>query len=152
MKLRVSRSSAVARTLAAVAAIGIGAAIAGNAFAQRPNDRRGPPKRPNWVSLGCQQADFRKDRDGITVGRREGRFKALRLRVTGNDIHVNNLVVVYANGNPDNLPVQRLVRVGTASAPIDLVGRQRAIRRVEISYRSRPNFRGRATVCIDALD
>lgn len=152
MSFRTSRSTAVSRMLAAVVAIGLGTAIAGDASAQRPDDRRGPAKRASWVNLGCQQADLLRDRDSIDVGKREGRFRAVRLRVMGNDIQVNNLVVVYANGNPDKLPVQRLVRAGTASAPIDLIGRQRAIRRIEIAYRSRPNFRGKATVCIEALD
>src|SRR3954447_22124023 len=105
-----------------------------------------------WVQLGCQSVGFTTDRDVIRVGRREGRFKAIRLIASGNRVHMLNLRVVYANGEPDNLPVNAELRPGVATAPLDLRGRERAIDRVEMVYRSELNFKGRARVCVDALD
>jgi hypothetical protein len=106
-----------------------------------------------WVELGCKEVSFLGvDRDVIRVGRREGRFKAIRLEARGNDVEMLDLKVVYANGAPDDIPVRSLIRQGTRTRPLDLRGRERAIRQVEMVYAKRLNFRGRATVCVEGLD
>jgi len=105
-----------------------------------------------WVQLGCQQVSFRgRDRDTIRVGRREGRFRAIRLAARGNDVEMRRLSVVYANGNPDDLDVQRVIRSGSKTDALDLKGRDRAIQRIEMTYRQRDDFSGRATVCAEGL-
>ncbi len=112
--------------------------------------RRGPPGPPPgpmpgpgpaaWVELGCQDvALFGKDRDTIRVGRREGRFKAIRLHVRGADVEMLDLKVIYANGTPDDIPVKHLIRAGERTRPMDLRGRERAIDRVELLYRTALN-------------
>ncbi len=112
-----------------------------------------PPGRPEaWVELGCQQVSFvGRDRDVIRVGRRDGRFSAIRLRARNNDVEMLDLRVVYGNGEPDDIPVRRVIRVGSQSGPLDLRGRDRFIERIEMVYRQRPSFRGQATVCADGL-
>ena len=40
---------------------------------------------------------------------------------------------------------------GMAPMPIDLKGERRSIDRIEMKYRSRPSFRGEATVCVYGL-
>jgi hypothetical protein len=114
-------------------------AIAGPADAQRRPER-------GWELLGTKKVGFIGDRDVISVGRREGKFRAIKLRVRGNAIHVNDLKVVYSNGEPDDLPVRSEIRAGGETRAIDLRGRDRAIREVQMVYRSRPSFRGFATV------
>ena len=114
------------------------------------DDRKGGG---NWVELGCQQVSFiGKDRDTIKVGRREGRFKAIRLKARGSDIEVQDLEVIYAGGDPDDIQVRSRLRAGSQTRALDLKGRERAIDRIEMVYKSRPNFKGQATVCVDALD
>jgi Protein of unknown function (DUF2541) len=114
--------------------------------------RRDRDRSQDWVQLGCQQVSFRgRDHDTIRVGRREGRFRAIRLAARGNDIEMRKLSVVYANGNPDELDVQRVIRSGSKTEPLDLKGRDRAIDRVDMVYRQRDDFRGRATVCVEGL-
>jgi hypothetical protein len=110
-----------------------------------------PPGREMWVQLGCQSVGFGIDHDVIRVGRREGRFKAIRLQVTGNRIHMLDLKVVYANGEPDDIPVRVEMRPGPPTRPFDLRGFERAIERIEMTYMTVPNFRGRANVCVDGL-
>jgi hypothetical protein len=106
-----------------------------------------------WVELGCKEVSFLGvDRDVIRVGRREGRFKAIRVEARGNDVEMLDLRVVYANGAPDDIPVRSLIRQGTRTRPLDLRGRQRAIQRIEMVYAKRLNFRGRAVVCVEGLD
>jgi hypothetical protein len=112
--------------------------------------RRGPPEPPmpppgpvagrEWVELGCQQVSlFGKDRDSVRVGRREGRFKAIRLHVRGADVEMLDLKVVYGNGQPDDIPVRNLIRAGERTRPLDLKGWERSIDRVDMVYRTAVN-------------
>jgi len=135
-------------------------------YASRPNFRgharvcvegrqvaRGPGPRPSpssaWMTLGCRVVNFALDRDVIPVSRRDGRFTAIRLRASGNDVRVLDLKVVYGNGVPDDIPVRAVIRAGSQSGPLDLKGHDRGIDRIQMIYASRPNFRGRAEICVD---
>ena len=132
-----------------------------------PSRRGGPPGGPppiisgpgpgpgggaDWTELGCKQVSlFGRDRDAVDVGRREGRFKAIRLHVRGADVEMLDLRVIYANGQPDDIPVRRVIRQGDRTQPLDLRGRERSIQRVEMVYRTIPNFKGLARVCVEGL-
>jgi hypothetical protein len=110
------------------------------------------PSRGDWTELGCQRVSlFKADRDSIRVGRREGRFKALRLQVRGADVEIFDVRVIYANGSPDEIPVKHFIRQGERTRPLDLRGWERSIDRVELTYRTIPNFKGIATVCVEGL-
>jgi hypothetical protein len=134
------------RSLAVIAAALLCAQVAAtDAHAQRRDGR--------WVELGCKQVAFLgADRDTIRVGRREGRFKAIRLEARGNDVEMIDLKVIYVNGEPDDIPVRSLIRQGTRTRALDLRGRERAIREIVMVYQKRLNFRGKATVCVEGLD
>jgi Ni/Co efflux regulator RcnB len=107
----------------------------------------------DWVELGCKRVSlFGVDRDSIEVGRREGRFKAIRLHVRGADVNMLDLRVIYANGAPDDIPVRAIIRQGDRTRALDLRGRERGIDRVEMTYLTIPNFKGQATVCVEGLD
>jgi len=130
----------------AIAALVCGGTLATDAQAQR----RGGG---NWDDLGCKQVSFiGRDRDSIRVGRREGRFKAIRLEARNNDVEMLDLKVVYANGAPDDIPVRSHIRAGSKTRPLDLKGGERAIQQIDMVYKSRPSFRGLATVCAEGLD
>jgi hypothetical protein len=106
----------------------------------------------DWVELGCKRVSlFGVDRDTINVGRREGRFKAIRLHVTGADIQLLDLTVIYANGSPDTLRVRSTLREGDRTRALDLKGWERSIDRVEMTYVTIPNFKGQARVCAEGL-
>lgn len=121
--------------------------MASDAFAQRRDSRDS-----DWVDLGCQTVSFRVDRDVLRVGRRDGRFSAIRLHARGGDVEMLDLKVVYANGQPDDIPVRRVLRRGDRTNPLDLRGSERSIDRIEMVYRAVPNFRGReAVVCVEGL-
>jgi hypothetical protein len=138
------------RSLAAIAvALVCTGLVAADAQAQR-RDRDGD--RDRWVDLGCKQVNFiGADRDTIRVGRRDGRFKAIRLQAKGNDVEMLDLKVIYANGAPDDIPVRAMIRQGTRTRPLDLRGRERAIDQIDMVYRKPLNFRGLATVCVEGL-
>jgi hypothetical protein len=112
----------------------------------------GPGGGRDWEELGCKRVSlFGVDRDRIQVGRREGRFKAIRLLVRGADINILDLNVVYTNGAPDSIPVRSVIRQGDRTRPLDLRGRERSIDHVEMTYLTIPNFKGQATVCVEGL-
>jgi hypothetical protein len=124
------------------------ALLASDAFAQRRDDGG---RHDRWLQLGCQQVSFfGRDRDSIRVGRHEGTFRSIRLAARGNDVEMLDLKIVYANGQPDEIPVRSLIRAGRETRPLDVRGGE-AIRRIDMTYRSRPNFRGQATVCAQGL-
>jgi hypothetical protein len=119
--------------------------VAGDAEAQR--------KERDWVELGCREVDlFGADRDTIRVGKHEGKFKAIRLGAKGNDVEMLDLKVIYASGEPDHIQVRSWIKQGTHTRPLDLRGRERAIQQIDMVYRKPLNFRGKARVCVEALD
>jgi hypothetical protein len=120
---------------------------------QLPPISGGPPGGgADWTELGCKRVSlFGVDRDSIEVGRSEGRFRAIRLLVRGADIQLLDLKVVYGNGEPDHVPVRSLIRQGERTRPLDLRGRERVIRRIDMTYVTIPNFKGQATVCAEGL-
>lgn len=120
------------------------------ASAQGPREHgRGHGGDGKWERLGCEEVGRRPDHDVIEVGRREGRFTAIRLEVQGNSVNILDLKVVYANGAPDDISVRDELREGGSTRPLDLRGRDRAIRAIHVVTkidREGPG-RGRATVC-----
>lgn len=57
----------------------------------------------NWERLGERHVGFISDHDTIEVGRREGKFKRLKLRVSGNDIELNSVKVIFGNGQVEDV-------------------------------------------------
>ncbi len=119
----------------------------------RDRDRDRERGRGDWTELGCKQVSlFGRDRDSIRVGRREGRFQAIRLYVRGADVEMIDLQVVYANGQSDDVRVRSFIRQGDRTRPLELAGdRGRSIDRIDMVYRTIPNFKGLATVCVEGL-
>ena len=85
----------------------------------------------------------------IPVGRQEGRFSAIRLRVERADVLLMNLKVVYEHGPPDEYQINNRIRAGAETQPLDLRGERRSIRQVELVYSSIPSFKGSAGACVD---
>jgi hypothetical protein len=106
----------------------------------------------DWVRLGCKDVRFLVDKDTLKVGRQEGRFSALRLKVRKSAVEMFNLRVTFGNGTRLDVPVRELIPPGGGSRPIDLPGNSRGIDRIEMIYRSMPTLNGTAEVCIDGLE
>ena len=102
----------------------------------RDGDRR-------WVELGCRRVSLAdRDRDTIDVGKREGWYRAIRLRAEGNDVEIMRIDVVYGNGAPDELDVRRVIRDGRRSEAIDLKGGEKTIDQIQLVYRRLSEERG----------
>src|SRR5690606_8702288 len=89
---------------------------------------------------------FLTDKDSIKVGRKDGDFSAIKVRVRKNDVNIVDMKVIYANGKSDDIPLRSIIKAGGESRTIDLKGGDRFIRRIDFVYRSKPSFKGQATV------
>jgi hypothetical protein len=84
----------------------------------------------------------------IQVGGYDGFFKALTFRVEKNAVEIYRMVVVYGNGERENLAADLVLTPGERPLLVHLEGR-RKIRFVDFSYRTIGNWhRGRATVTV----
>ncbi len=97
------------------------------------------------VLFGVQYVGFNIDRDVIKIGRDLGKFGRVRLRVLDNDLFINEMRVVYTNGEPDVLAVSANVPANSRTKWFDLKG-ERFIKEIQLVYKSRPGFRGQARV------
>jgi len=119
------------------------------------DDRRGDrddrrARERGWELLGEKTVGFRVDRDVINVGQsedwfRDRRYRALHFLAGGNDIYMIGIRLVYFNGFGEDFRVDRLIRQGE-DLPMDLRGERSYLARIEMTYRSRPDFRGEAMI------
>lgn len=97
------------------------------------------------VLFGVQNVGFGVDRDVIKIGREFGKFDKIRLRVLDNELFINELRVIYTDGEPDVLAVSASVPANSRTKWFNLKG-DRFIKELQMTYRSRPGFRGQARV------
>lgn len=114
-------------------------------YAQR-YERRWHHDQARWKLLGTQAVGFGVDKDVIRVGADDGAFKSLVLVVRKNDIFLHRMTVVFGNGDRQDMRIDDTLRDGERTRSLDLEGRQRVIDRIELVYKSRPNFKGQAVI------
>jgi hypothetical protein len=95
------------------------------AFAQRAKQ---------WVLLGETTVDGQKDRDKIVLGRSEGRFQSIQLRVMGAPVEFQRVIVNYGNGQSEEVEVRDRIPAGGQTRAIDLRGNERVISSVDFFY------------------
>ncbi len=103
-----------------------------------------------WTFLGEQTVGFTAERDVIDVAQSEDwhrnrQFRSLHLIALRNDIFMKALRVTYINGHSEEFVIERSIPAGT-DTEVDLRGERSFIRRIEMVYRSKPNFRGQAVM------
>lgn|GEM_PF-2436074 len=120
----------------------------GNGFGSRnKNDYgRNDNRFGRWEYLGESNVDGRFDHDRIEVGRYEGRFRALQLRVENAPIYFQRVVVHYENGTSEVLHFRNRIPAGGQTRVFDLRGYHRAIDHVEIFYSRGSWFSGKPKV------
>jgi len=108
------------------------------------------PVGSDWTLLGQQTVGFGVDRDEININQSEDwfrnrSFRALHFVAERNDVYMIAIRLVYLNGYAEDFRIDRLISQGE-QMPIDLGGERSYLRRIEMIYRSRPNFRGQAVI------
>lgn len=99
----------------------------------------------DWELLGTRQVSFRSEKDVVPVTAREGTFRAIKVEVSGGNLEMYNIRVVFGDGEAFSPETRLVFREGSWSRTIDLPGDARVIRKVEFLYRSELR-RGRATI------
>ncbi len=91
-------------------------------------------QRFGWTYLGEANVDGNADHDRIRVGRNDGRFRTLQIRVERAAIKFNRVVVHYGNGGDEEVEVRDRIPAGGRTRIINLRGRDRVIESVEFWY------------------
>ncbi|MBO0721847.1 MAG: hypothetical protein J2P41_13545 [Blastocatellia bacterium] len=95
----------------------------------------------HWVLLGETTVNGQRDRDTIGIGKAEGRFQSIQLRVTGAPVELQRVVVHFTNGSSEDIEFHYRIPAGGQTRAIDLPGNERVINSVEFLY-SKANWRG----------
>jgi hypothetical protein len=103
---------------------------------------------PNWELLGRQEVDFRNDHDRIEVGRQEGRFKELQVRVEGAPVEMRRMTVTFANNETFSPNLRHRFEKNSKTRNIDLPGDRRTIKSIDFDYASLDRRQDRATVAV----
>jgi len=99
-----------------------------------------------WESLGQREVDFRNDHDQIDVGRAEGRFRQLDIRVKNAPIEMSDMVVTMENDETFKPKLRHRFTEKAMSRVIDLPGERRSIKRIDFHYKSINRREGKGTV------
>lgn len=99
-----------------------------------------------WQHLGQREVDFKKDHDQIDVGRSEGRFKPIEVRIKNAPIELFDRVVTFGNDETFKPKLLHKFTKGSGSRIIDLSGERRTIKRIDFSYKSINRREGKGTV------
>ncbi len=127
-----------------LAAIGwVPAALAQKAV--QPN----PGAAGQWKLIGQTHADHGADHDTIVVQGPFDNFRRIKFKVTDAPLNMQRMVVVYDNGQPDNIDIRQNIPQGGESRVIDLKGiGKRSVRRIDFWYDTKGFMSGKADVTV----
>ena len=91
-----------------------------------------------WEKLGERTVNGKADHDTIPVGRAEGRFSAIQLKVEHSALELFDVVVTFADGSSFSPKTKLVFANGQTSRVIDLPGDKRVIRKVDFKYGNLP--------------
>ena len=101
----------------------------------------------HWAYLGDSHVDGSVDHDSIKVGRSDGSFRAIQLRVSGGAINFERVIVRYGNSTQEEIPIRAHIPDGGHTRAIDLPGDRRMIQSVDLWY-SKGNWSRRPKVSL----
>lgn len=87
-----------------------------------------------WDFLGDTEIDGTRDHDRIQITRRNGVFHTIQLRVTGDAIFFDRVVVHFGDGTSEQLAVRGRIWPGGENHTICLSGERRVVESVELWY------------------
>lgn len=90
-----------------------------------------------WLFLGERLVNDRQDHDIVTVTAARGDFSAIQIRVKGAAVDFHRVIIVYGNGNRQEVELRNTIGAGRNSRVIDLAGNERIIKHIEFWYDAR---------------
>ncbi len=98
--------------------------------------------------IGSVEANFTADHDTLVV-RGFDDFRRIKFKVTNAGLNLQRMVVVYENGEPEQIAVRANIPKGGESRQIDLRGAgKRRIRRIDFWYDTKGILNGKAHVTV----
>jgi len=91
-----------------------------------------------WEKLGERAVDGKLDHDTVTVGRDDGVFSAIQIKVEGSSVLLFELKVTFANGETFEPKTRYQFDKDTKSRVIDLPGTARVVKKVDFKYANLP--------------
>ena len=88
----------------------------------------------DWLFLGDKHVDGHSDHDKINMGKSEGTFRQLKIRVRYAPVVFQRVVVHFGNGADEELEFRDRINAGGETRPLDLRGTDRIIKSVEFWY------------------
>lgn len=104
-----------------------------------------------WIKLGERVVQGKNDHDVIQVGRAAGNFSRLMFAVEGSELEMQDVNIVFGNGQQWDPKVRHFFRERSATRSIDLPHVQRSIKRIEFHYSNLPGG-GQAKLSVWAYD
>lgn len=89
---------------------------------------------PEWSHLGDKHVDGKSDHDKISLGKSEGYFRQLQIRVADAPVSFSRVLVHFGNGTDEDLVFREVIAPGGSTRAMDLRGRRRIIKSVEFWY------------------
>lgn len=134
--------------LGLVLTLALGGSLYGQ-YGDRDHDRddRHGGYHGRWAYLGNSHVDGMRDHDEIHVGRQDGQFRAIQLRISGGAIDFQRVVVHFGNGSQEEILFRERIPAGGITRAIDLPGERRIIHSVELWY-SKENWHRRPKVSL----
>ena len=101
-----------------------------------------------WELLGEKKVNFVRDKDDLSV-RSRNQFTAIRFKVEDRDVRLNDLKIIFQNGDKLEPALDDVITAGQSSRIIELAADGRYIDRIEFKYRTTGNIlKGRANVLV----
>ncbi len=91
-----------------------------------------------WDFLGYTQVDGGQDHGSIQLARHDRFFRTIQLRVSGESIYLDRVVIHFANGTSQELVVTGRILSQGGSYLIDLTGERCVLDSVELWYFREP--------------
>ena len=104
------------------------------AAAEGQRGRRAKAGDGSWTLLGTKKVTDRVETDVIRVSARRTDFTKLKIRVQDRGVEFRRVVVHFRKGAPQEIELRRVIPAGGESRVIDLVGRDRRIEKVVLTY------------------
>lgn len=93
--------------------------------------------RGDWDMIGSRMITKGADHDVIEMNKRDGLFTKLKFHVMKSPVHIDNLKIVFQNGDTENIIIDRNFAKGEWSSVIDLVGNKRFIDKIIFNYHTK---------------
>lgn len=97
-----------------------------------------PARGQVWDFLGDAQINSTRDHEKIQVSRRNAVFQAIQLRVSGDAVFFDRVVIHFGDGKSEELVVEGRIWPGGKNRVIGLSGERRAVESVELWYYKEP--------------